>query len=162
MASSDGKSLRGARSDDLAFTLVALLRTHGHLCNVLTHIASGDWRAVEQAIAAILEPRISPKKLSPLARNLLELLCDNRGVSGRIMRPFFFAAVAGAAGKAEMRRIELKIRRLRARMASDPRAPSARRTLRRGRGRRPARHGPVPPFSAVVAAPSLANGVHRP
>jgi hypothetical protein len=108
-----------AAVDDLSFALVALLRAEGHLCNVLTHIASGDWRAVEQAIVAILSPRTSSKKLSDLARNILELACDNRGVTGRIMGPFFFDAILRIAGKAEGKRLEKKLRRLRRRISSD-------------------------------------------
>ena len=55
MFAPSGKSAAGEMSVDLAFTLVALLRAEGHLCNVLTHVSSGDWRAIEQAIRAILE-----------------------------------------------------------------------------------------------------------
>jgi hypothetical protein len=113
------KSSVDADLADLAFTLVALLRGDGHLCNVLTHIASGDWRAIERAILSILTPRITPKKLSGVARNLLELLCDNRGVTGPLMRPFFFGAIERVAGRAEMRRLEAKVQRLRRRISAD-------------------------------------------
>lgn len=109
----------GNAIEDLVFTLVALLRADGHLCNVLTHISSGDWRAVEQAITSILSSRTSSKKLPNVARNMLELICDNRGVTGRIMRPFFFEAIARIAGKSEMTRLEKKVRRLRHRISSD-------------------------------------------
>jgi hypothetical protein len=104
---------------DLSFALVALLRADGHLCNVLTHIASGDWRAVEQAIVVILSPRASPKKLSNVARNILELACDNRGITGRIMGPFFFNAIARIAGRPAGKRLEKRIRHLRRRMFLD-------------------------------------------
>jgi hypothetical protein len=113
------KKSAAVTATDLAFTLVALLRTEGHLCNVLTHISSGDWHAVEQAIVAILSPRNSSKKLSNIARNILELVCDDHGVTGRIMRPFFFNAIARIAGEPERKRLERKIRRLRCRMSLD-------------------------------------------
>lgn len=103
--------------DDLTFTLVALLRADGHLSNVLTHVASGDWRAVEQAIASILHPRTRPKALSDITRNILRLICDDRGVTGPIMRSVFFDIVARTAGRPQMKRLEKKIRRLRHRMA---------------------------------------------
>ena len=121
-------------SAGLSFTLVALLRADWHLCNVLTHVSSGDWRAVEQAINAILEPRTPPRRLSNIARNMLELLCDDRGVTGRRMRPFFFEAMARVAGRAEMKRLEAKIRRFGAG------CPSMRGHVRRFRphARRPA------------------------
>lgn len=105
--------------DDLSFALVALLRADGHLCNVLTHIVSDDWRAVEQAIVAMLSPRASSKKLPNVARNILELACDNRGKTGRIMGPFFFNAIVRIAGRPAGRRLEKKIRRLRPRMSLD-------------------------------------------
>lgn len=97
----------------LSFTLVALLRADGHLCNVLTHISAGEWRAVEQAIAAILRPRASARGLSNLAQSLLELICDGRGVTGPMMQTFFFRAVEGIAGKREAQRIKNKVMRLR-------------------------------------------------
>jgi hypothetical protein len=105
--------------DDLSFALVALLRADGHLCNVLTHIASGNWRAVEQAIVVILSPRASSKKLSNVARNIVELAYDNRGITGRIMGPFFFNAIVRVAGSPAGKRLEKKIRHLPRRMSLD-------------------------------------------
>ena len=132
--------LAAAAVDDLSFTLVALLRAEAHLCNVLTHISTGDWRAVEQAIIAILNSRTSSKKLSPVARNILELVCDDRGVTGRIMRPFFFNAIARITGKPEMKRLERKIRRLRCRMSLDAEAGVAPpRRARKSSSARPVR-----------------------
>ncbi len=121
--------------DELSFTLVALLRAEGHLCNVLAHISSGDWRAVERAIVIILSPRTSPKKLSSVAQNIVELVCDNRGVTGRIMRPFFFNAIERIAGKADEKRLKKKIFRLRHRMSLDVqvRLPLARRARKSSR-----------------------------
>jgi len=104
--------------DDLSFAWVALLRADGHLCNVLTRIVSGDWRAVEQTIVAMLSPRASSKKLlSNMASDILELACDNRGKTGRIMGPFFFNAIVRITGRPAGRRLEKKIRRLRRRMS---------------------------------------------
>jgi hypothetical protein len=140
-------------SIDLAFTLVSLLRADGYLCNVLTHVSSDDWRAVERAINAILEPRTPPRRLSNIPRNLLELLCDDRGIAGRIMRPFFFAAVAQVAGTAEMKRHEARIRRLRRRISCDPMACRAPRTPR------PASRARIRPLPAFAPAPQQANGV---
>ena len=102
--------------DDLSFALVALLRADGH---VLTHIVSGDWRVVEQAIIAMLSPRASSKKLSNMASDILELACDNRGITGRIMGPFFFNAIARIAGRPAGKRLEKRIRHLRRRMFLD-------------------------------------------
>ena len=146
-----------AAVDDLSFALVALLRAEGHLCNVLTHIASGDWRAVEQAIVAILTPRTSSRKLSNLARNILELACDNRGVTGRIMGPFFFNAIVRIAGKTDGKRLEKKIRRLRRRMSSDGQVHLMARPARPGKsaGARSAR--PIR-FDLPAASAMATNG----
>ncbi len=110
---------------DLPFTLVALLRADGHLCNVLTHVSAGDWGAIEQAIAVILRPRARVPDLSSVARNMLELICDGRGVTGPVMRPFFLDAIRRCAGKSEMRRLDRKVRRLRLRMSAAAGRPRA-------------------------------------
>ena len=145
----------------LAFKLVALLRADGHLCNVLTHISSGDWRAVEQAILTILEPRAPPEKLSKLARNMLELLCDDLGITGRMMRPFVFQAIGRIAGKVEMKRLEAGIRRLRQRVSVNPSARLAgQRPSRPGGLRRRAQHTRVHPLPFIVASPRSAKQVH--
>ena len=117
--------------DDLSFALVALLRADGHLCNALTRIVSGDWRAVEQTIVAMLSPRVSSKKLSNMASDILELACANRGKTGRIMGPFFFNAIVRIAGRPAGRRLEKKIRHLRRRMSLESQVhlvPHPRRT----------------------------------
>ena len=141
----------------LAFELTALLRADGHLCNVMTHISPGDWRAVEQAIVAILTPRARPAKLSKLARNLLDLLCDDLGIAGRAMRPFVFQAIGRVAGQGERARLEAGVRGLRRRASPDspPRLAPAKAP---GLGR-PARPIPVHPLLLITAAPRSANGV---
>ena len=155
------KPAAGGALAGLAFKLVALLRADGHLCNVLTHISSGDWRAVEQAILAILEARASPENLSKLARNMLELFCDDLGLTGRMMRPFIFEAIGRIAGKAEMKRLEARIRRLRQRAAVNPLARLAGQRPSRPEGlRRRARHTRVHPLPFIGASPRSANGVH--
>jgi len=144
----------------LAFELATLLRADGHLCNVLTHISSGDWRAVEQAIVTILTPRAQPMKLSKLARNLLALLCDDLGITGRSMRPFVFQAIGRIAGEAEMKRLEARIRRLRRRVCADPLAGLAaapRPAPGLVRAAQPIRVNLLP---FIAASPRSANGVH--
>ncbi len=75
--------------DDLVFSVVAAFRLHGHISNVLTHISGSNWAKVEQALRSILDPRAGSCDLSPLAQNIIELLCADRGVTGRIMKPYF-------------------------------------------------------------------------
>jgi hypothetical protein len=75
--------------DDLGFRLAAAFGRHGHICNVLTHISDGNWAKLEQALRTILDPQARSRDLSPLARNIIDLICADRGVTGRIMRPYF-------------------------------------------------------------------------
>ena len=60
--------------DDLVFTVVAAFRRHPHLNNVLTHISGARWERVEQALRAILDPVSRSRELSPLARNIVDLM----------------------------------------------------------------------------------------
>lgn len=76
-------------ADDLVFRVVAAFRRHPHVNNVLTHISRADWRAVEQAIRAILDPQSLARDLSPLACNIVDLMCADRGVTGRILKPYY-------------------------------------------------------------------------
>jgi len=109
----------------LPFTLVALHRADGHLCNVLTHISCGDWHAIEQAIDVILHPRASPRDLSKVTRNILELIYDALAVTGPVMQSFFFPAIGRIAGKSEMARLEKKVKRLRRRVSGGGGRPPA-------------------------------------
>jgi hypothetical protein len=75
--------------DDLVFSVVAAFRQHGHISNVLSHISGSNWGKVEQALRSILDPHVGSRDLSPLAQNIIDLMCADRGVTGRIMRPYF-------------------------------------------------------------------------
>ena len=74
---------------DLAFLVVAAFRRQPHISNVLTHISAANWGRVEQALRAILDPLTASRDLTPLARNIVDLMCADRGVTGRIMKPYF-------------------------------------------------------------------------
>jgi hypothetical protein len=114
--------------EDLSFALIARLRGHGHLCNVLTHVGSGNWRAIEQAIGSILRSRARAGELTAIARNIVALIADGRGVTGPIMRSVFFEVVAEEAGAETAKRIGRKIARLREGMRREERR-KAQRTL---------------------------------
>lgn len=73
---------------NLALTLVANFRAHPHVCNVMTHISGGSWPKVEKALVEILDRERAPAKLSKLAANIVDLACAERGVTGRIFKPF--------------------------------------------------------------------------
>lgn len=75
--------------DDLVFSVVAAFRRHPHINNVLTHISGASWSRVEQALSVILDPRAGSRDLSPLARNIVDLMCADRGVTGRILKPYY-------------------------------------------------------------------------
>jgi hypothetical protein len=74
---------------EFAFRVFAAFRAHPHINNVLTHVSRADWAGVERALNAILDPATTSERLSPLAQNLVELMCAERGVTGRIMKPYF-------------------------------------------------------------------------
>ncbi len=88
---------------ELVETIVAALRYHPHVNNVLTHVSSGQWPRVDQALSVIFDRQTTAVDLSPLARNLVDLLCAERGVTGRILKPYFRHVLArllpGEAGQ---------------------------------------------------------------
>jgi hypothetical protein len=97
--------------DELAFLIAVGFRQHGHIGNVLTHICRRDWAMLEQALRRIFDPQTVSADLSPLESNIVELLCANRGVTGRIARPYFqkmLNAILGPYGAARLvRQIDL-------------------------------------------------------
>ena len=84
--------------NDLAFILVAALRQHGHIGNVLTHISGTNWTKVEQALRSILDLDVGSQALSPLSQNIVELIYGDRGVTGRIMKPYFRTVLGKVLG----------------------------------------------------------------
>lgn len=77
--------------DGLVFFVAAAFRGHPHINNVLTHISGANRDRVEQALRVILDSRAGSHDLSPLARNIVDLMCADRGVTGRILKPFYRA-----------------------------------------------------------------------
>jgi hypothetical protein len=43
------------------------------------------------ALCVIFNPLATLNDLSPLAQNIVELMCAERGITGRILKPFFHA-----------------------------------------------------------------------
>jgi hypothetical protein len=80
-------------ADDLAFRVYAALRAHPHVSNVLTHISHARWIEVEHCIAAILDPATASEQLSPLGRNIVDLMVAERGITGRILKPYLHAVL---------------------------------------------------------------------
>lgn len=89
LASEEQAKATEIKIDDLVFIVVAAFRRHPHINNVMTHISGGSWDRVEQALRAILDPLARKRELTPLARNIIDLMCADRGVTGRILKPYF-------------------------------------------------------------------------
>lgn len=98
--------------DDLAFSLVAALHRHPHLSNVLTHISRASWPRIEHTLRVILDPATQRRDLTPLARNMLDLMVAQRGDTGRIFKPYFGALLVAAAGATEAETLLSRIHRL--------------------------------------------------
>jgi hypothetical protein len=79
----------GIALTDLVETSVAAFRRHPHICNVMTHISRDRWDKIGEALHAILDPHAHHGSLSPLAENIVDLLCAESGVTGRILKPYF-------------------------------------------------------------------------
>lgn len=80
--------------EGLVRTAVAAFRFQPHVNNVLTHLCGGKWELIRQALHIILNPLATLNDLSPLDENIVELLCAERGVTGRILKPYFYALLA--------------------------------------------------------------------
>ena len=78
---------------ELPFRMLVAFRVHPHLSNVLTHISGANWAKVEGSLKSILDPAATSGGLSPLAQNIIELMCADRGITGRIMKPYFHAVL---------------------------------------------------------------------
>lgn len=78
---------------ELAFRVYAAFRAHPHICNVLTHISRANWGEVERSINSILDPATTSDDLSPLGRNILDLMVAERGITGKILKPHFHTAL---------------------------------------------------------------------
>lgn len=85
---------------ELAFRIFAVFRGHPHISNVLTHISRSNWTQVERELNIILNPTTTGG-LSSLARNIVDLMCAERGVTGKILKPYFHAALQRLLGPDE-------------------------------------------------------------
>ncbi len=90
-----GSSARrlGLSTPELAFRVFAGFRAHPHVNNVLTHISRARWHEVEQALNRIFDLSMTSEGLSPLEENIVELMVGERGITGKILKPYFQAAL---------------------------------------------------------------------
>ncbi|WP_417417963.1 hypothetical protein [Hoeflea sp.] len=78
----------------LVSALVAAFRAHSHINNVMTHVSGARWDEIERALHIILDIAAVPAGLSRLEANIVDLLCAERGVTGRIFKPYFETLLA--------------------------------------------------------------------
>lgn len=78
---------------ELAFRVRVAFRVHPHLSNVLTHISGASWAKVERSLNAIFDLATTSDSLSPLEQNIIDLMSADRGITGRIMKPYFHAVL---------------------------------------------------------------------
>lgn len=90
---------------ELAFRIFAVFRAHPHINNVLTHISRARWAEVERSLNSILDPATPSDDLSPLAQNIIDLMCAERGITGKILRPYFHAALHRVLGQHRAERL---------------------------------------------------------
>lgn len=78
---------------ELAFRVLVAFRAHPHLSNVLTHISGANWAKTERSLGSILGFATTSDSLSPLEKNIVDLMCADRGITGQIMKPYFHAVL---------------------------------------------------------------------
>ncbi len=90
---------------ELAFRVFAAFRAHPHINNVLTHISRAKWAEVEKSLNRILDPVTTGDGLSPLEENIIELMVGERGITGKILKPYFLAALRRTVGPRRAERL---------------------------------------------------------
>jgi hypothetical protein len=108
----DRKERPKLSTEELAFRTVAAFRAHPHISNVLTHISCADWVRIERSLAFILDPATTSGTLSPLEQNIIDLMCADRGTSGRILKPYFHALIYSLLEARHAEWIILQVERL--------------------------------------------------
>lgn len=78
---------------ELAFRISAALRAHPHINNVLTHISRAQWVEVERSLSRILDMSTTCDGFSSLEENIVDLMVGERGITGKILKPYFQAAL---------------------------------------------------------------------
>lgn len=71
----------------LAELLIIELRHHPHFNNVLTHISKANWGLCETVLCRLLDWN-NDASLTDFEANIVSLLCGERGVTGKMMRPW--------------------------------------------------------------------------
>lgn len=122
---------------ELAFFVAAAFRGQSHINNVLTHVSGSNWGRVEDALRVIFDPGAASHDLSPLARNIVDLMCADRGVTGRILKPFYQGFLVTILGEHVASRVTARIARLSLGLDAEGSRPIA--AVRAAEGRSPER-----------------------
>ncbi|MGH6680759.1 MAG: hypothetical protein ACREDL_17940 [Bradyrhizobium sp.] len=101
----DTRDRLGLSTAELAFRILAAFRAHPHINNVLTHISRAKWGELEQSLNRILDVSTTTDGLSPLEENIIDLMAGERGVTGRILKPYFQAALRRLLGPSRAARL---------------------------------------------------------
>lgn len=72
--------------DELAERVAVSFRHHPHLNNVMTHVSGGRWERITDALRRLFDPETEAASLNRLERNVLDLICAERGPTGRILK----------------------------------------------------------------------------
>ncbi|MGX4805475.1 hypothetical protein [Bradyrhizobium guangdongense] len=97
---------------ELAFRIYASFRAHPHICNVLTHISRAKWSEVERSISSILDPATTSDELSPLGKNIIDLMVAERGITGKILKPYLHTVLHRLLDPAQSKRLTRHIEAL--------------------------------------------------
>jgi hypothetical protein len=113
-------------ADAAAFAqrLTLAFKRHSHINNVMTHIAGGRWDRIDDALTTIFASSADTATLTPLARNLIDLLWAEGGTTGRIMKPFFLEICRTSLPPWLAQRCELGIAALASPARSSPGGPT--------------------------------------
>jgi hypothetical protein len=99
------KGLLELSTAELAFRTLAAFRAHPHISNVLTHISHANWGNVERSLNSILDVTATGEALSPLEQNIVDLMVAERGIAGRILKPYFLAVLQSLIEHARAERL---------------------------------------------------------
>ena len=90
---------------ELAFRIAAAFRAHPHINNVLTHISRAKWADVENSLNRILDVATTGDDLSSLDENIIELMVGERGITGKILKPYLLAGLRRIVGPTHAERL---------------------------------------------------------
>ncbi|WIJ26981.1 hypothetical protein [Devosia sp. RR2S18] len=102
----DGAEAAGSLDPQTTADLLIIgLRDHPHFNNVLTHVLHADRPLAQKSMERLLRLE-DEAPLTSLEANLVSLLCGERGVTGKMMRPWVAAQLRRLLSEQDASRIE--------------------------------------------------------